>query len=217
MLGVDEDRVGSRVGIGTGPHQCLFLAPSRDQGFGASDHHELRIARDIPGSSDLPGMLLDRRQFAGHPGVETAPLGEDVVLDADRGDPCRLEVTDRVHGIDRVAKSRIDVRNDRNPGRLDHRPRALESLALGQNAGVGNRADGRETKAARPDRIEPRLCHQTGRERIMCATSQYRPLLSETPAQGSRRRDHRTNCPTRCPPTSQPPRSVGIARPRRKR
>ena len=125
------------------------------------------------GGLDLARMLLGRHEVAAHAGVEAAPLGELVVLDADASRAGALELARRAHHVDGVAVAVVAVGDDRDRHRVADAPDRIERLGEGQDVGVGDGLDGRDAEPARPDGVEAGFLGELGRQRVVGSRRQH--------------------------------------------
>jgi hypothetical protein len=168
-LRVDEDHVGAGVRVRAAAPERLLHAPARDEGLGARDHDEVAVPLRRLGGADLGRVLLDVGQLALHARVEAAPLGEDVVLDADRRDAGGLVLLDAPDDVDGVAVAVVAVGHDRQAARRAHHLRDGEVLRHREDVRVGDRVARGDLEAGRPEPVESGLFADPGRQAVVCA------------------------------------------------
>jgi hypothetical protein len=174
-LAVDEHHVGAGVRVRAAALHGLFHAPAGDQRLGAGDDVEVLVLARVEAGLDLAGVLLDRGQLALDAGVEGAALGEDVVLDADRGDALALVAAHHVDDVDRVAVPVVAVGDDRDLDGVDHPGGGPQLVGHREDVRVGHAVGRGDLEAAGPDGVEAGLLDQLGREAVVGAAHQDRP------------------------------------------
>ena len=160
--------IGTGLRIGLGAFQRLLLTPTGNQGFGASDDHEIghRLCRF--GSLNLPAMFIDGDQLPADAGVKTAPLGIDVILNADRSNTRSLTIVDGAHDVQGIAVPGVAIRNNGDGHRFRNVAFHLELLTRCDETRVGNALQrGRNGEPTGPHAVEAGPLDQPGAERVM--------------------------------------------------
>ena len=120
------------------PGQGVFQAPAHGAaGIGPRDDDEVlvELVAGVDGGAVLADSLVDRYYLL--PGDEAAPLGRDLVLDVDSGDPGPDEGVDGAAYVDGVAVAGVGVGDQRDIDGLGHVPGIHHHFAAGEKAGVG--------------------------------------------------------------------------------
>src|SRR5262245_31769879 len=108
-------------------------------------------------------MLLNGNEFALHPGVEATAFRENVVLDAQAGDPSAFVLGNGPYDVNGVTKAIVTVRNHRNAYRFNHALDGIESFTHSEDIGVRQSAHGRDPEAASPNRVKSCFFSKFGR------------------------------------------------------
>jgi hypothetical protein len=153
---VDEDRVDTGIDVRVGPFACVLDAMTGDQALDPGDEDEVFGLLSSLGGRKPAGLLVDRNELALRLGAEEAvALGEEVVLDADRGDPRPLVFDQGPDDIAEPAVAVVAVGDHRKLGRRVDPNRGGEGLChrdvVEIRHGMGHR---RDAEAADPDRVE---------------------------------------------------------------
>jgi hypothetical protein len=129
----------------------------------------VRVLTRGSGGRDFSGMFIHRYEFTLNPGVETAPFGEDVVLDTEAGDASAFILGDGSYDVDGIAEAVVTIGDHRNADRFDHAANGVEGFTHGEDVGVGQCANGGDAKPASPDGVKPCFFREFRREGIVRA------------------------------------------------
>ena len=166
-----EEDVGAGLAVAAGTLQRRVQALHRAR-VGAGDDEEVRalargdrgghLGRHLAGADELLALHVP------------ALLGHDLVLEMDGGDAGRLVLVDRADHVERIAVSRVGVRDHRDPDRLCDPPRVVNHLREGEQSNVGPAQPPRGgPEPGHIDRGKARLLDEPRAERVIAAGRQH--------------------------------------------
>ena len=131
--------------------------------------------------------FADRHKFLTAACAEAAVFWEGLVLDNDGGDTSRRIPRHGIGDVDGIAKTCVDVGDDRGILHFPYRAHHIEVDVHREDTGIGHGVGRGQLKAATPYRIETSTGGELGRERVMGCHRHCRPLDIELGAQRCRR------------------------------
>jgi hypothetical protein len=143
------------------------------------------IPKSLSVSSRWRQANLILSDHVGHVFVVVRPLGVELILDMNAGDPSMDEFPDCTHRVQRLAETGAGIGDDRNLHRLGD---VAGCSHCRQWFGGTARAAGYE--AAIVDRLEPQALNQPAAERIIGDRHVDKALLGQKPAQFRSAIDH---------------------------
>ncbi|MCG3771772.1 MAG: hypothetical protein JW384_02966 [Nitrosomonadaceae bacterium] len=110
---------------------------------------------------------------------KTICLGEELVLDTDRGDAALLEFTDQTLHIIEIAVARIAIKEDWNRGRIGHEFQGFQDLSPAGFVVVADTVLSGYGEAAGPNPSKACLLDDFGAETIVGFTDEFQFFRQE--------------------------------------